>query len=154
VNGVQGDTYGAEIWETYGLTDWWRLSAGVNWLNRNFRNKPGFTDLGKGQSEGQDPATQEQLRSQMNLGANWEFDGALRAVGKVMQEVPSATKISLVPAYVEADVRIGWHIFPSTELDFSGLNLLEDRHLEANDPSSYAPQYVSRSFVLSLRQSF
>jgi iron complex outermembrane receptor protein len=27
-------------------------------------------------------------------------------------------------------------------------------NLEANEPSTYAPQYVPRSFVLSLRQSF
>ena len=154
INGAEGDTYGAELWGTYGLTDWWRMSAGLSWLNRNFRNKPGFTDLANGQSEGQDPAAQAQMRSQMNLNSNWEFDADLRSVGKVMQAVPSATKISVSPAYVEADVRIGWHIFPSTELDFSGLNLLNDRHLEAKDPSIYPPQYVSRSFVLSLRQSF
>jgi iron complex outermembrane receptor protein len=154
VNGTQGDTYGAEFWGSYGVTDWWRLTGGLSWLNRNFRNKPGFVDFGNGQSEGQDPASQEQLRSQMNLFGDWEFDTALRAVNGVKQELPGIAKISLVPAYVEADFRLGWHIFPGTELNFSGFNLLHDRHLEANDPSTYSPQYVARSFVFSLRQSF
>lgn len=153
-NGTEGDTYGAELWGNYGLTDWWRLSAGVSWLNKNFHSKPGFTDFASGQSEGQDPASQEQLRSQMNLASNWEFDADLRAVNEVRQEVPGITKIALVPAYVESDVRIGWHVLPATEIDFNGLNLLHDRHLEVNDPSSFAPQYVPRSFVVSLRQSF
>ena len=154
VNGSKSDIYGAELWATYGISDWWRLSAGVNWLNRNYQNKPGFTDVVRGQSQGQDPATQEQLRSQMNLGSSWELDGGLRAVGTVTQNPPTGSPVSLVPAYVEADIRIGWHVMPGTELAFSGLNLLHDRHLEANDPSTFAPQYVPRSFVLSLRQSF
>jgi iron complex outermembrane receptor protein len=152
-NGAEEDTYGAEIWGSYGLTDWWRLNAGVNWLGKDFRNKPGFMDLGNGASGGTDPATQVQLRSQMNLYGNWEFDAGLRSVGEVTQATPTAAKISLVPAYVEADVRLGWHVFPRTEVDFSGTNLLHDRHLEAND-SGYAPQYIPRSFVISLRQSF
>jgi hypothetical protein len=116
--------------------------------------KPGFNVSAAGRSEGQYPATQEQLRSQMNLPQGWELDGDIRSVGTVRQEIPGGSKTSLVPSYVEADVRIGWHVFPSTELDFSGTDLLHERHLEANDPSTYAPQYVPRSLVFSLRQSF
>ena len=33
-NGITGDSYGVEAWAKYGLTDWWRLSLGVNWLQR------------------------------------------------------------------------------------------------------------------------
>ena len=154
LNGTAGETYGAELWGGYGLTDWWRINFGANWLNRNFHAKPGFTDFARGQSEGQDPSSQLQLRSQMNLMQNWEFDAGLRAVNKVTQKYSGFPDLKLVPGYLEADVRVGWHIFPSTEIDFSGLNLLHERHLEANDPSSFAPQYVPRSFVISLRQSF
>ncbi len=155
VNGLQGDTYGAEFWASYGINDWWRLSAGANWLLRNFANKPGFVDLGNGQSAGQDPATQAQLHSFMNLGPDWEFDLGLRSVGTVTQLNFAGRRVSLVPAYVESDLRLGWHVTSNTELDFSALNLLHDRHLEARDPTTYAPQYVGgRSFVFSLRQAF
>ena len=156
INGTSGQTYGLEVWAKYGVTDWWRLSAGFNWLNRNFRVNNGVVDFARGQSEGQDPATQAQLRSNMNLFENWELDGALRTVGKVTQVIPNAPggQISLVPGYVEADMRIGWHVTASTELAFSALNLLHQRHLEARDPSTYSPQYTPRTFVLNLRQSF
>ena len=154
VNGTKGDSWGAEIWAKYGLTSWWDLSAGFSWLNRDFHTKPGFVDFASGQSEGQDPATQEQLRSQMNLFHDWELDADLRGVGKVTQQSLAGSRFPWCLAYAEADVRIGWHIFPKTEVDFSGLNLLHDRHLEVKDPSSFPPQYVPRSFVLNLRQSF
>ncbi len=36
VNGVAGDDWGAELWAKYGLTDWWDLSAGFNWLKQGF----------------------------------------------------------------------------------------------------------------------
>jgi iron complex outermembrane receptor protein len=156
LNGVKGESYGIDLWAKYGLTDWWRLTGGVSWLNRDFRSKPGFLDFAQGQSEGQDPATMAQIRSNINLLQDFEFDSALRGVGKVTQQSPNSPfpQFSLVPGYIEADLRLGWHVTEKTELAFSVLNLLHDRHLEANDPSTYAPQYVPRSFVLNLRQSF
>ena len=153
-NGLKADTYGAEVWAKYVVNDWWRVTAGFNWLHRDLTNDPGFTDLAKGQTGGQDPASQAQLRSYMNLFDNWELDTSLRYVGKVTQELPGAGQLSLVPSYVESDVRLGWRVSPQTEIGFNALNLLHDRHLEANDPSTYAPQYVGRSFLLNLRQSF
>jgi len=156
LNGVKGETYGVDMWAKYGLTDWWRLTGGFSWLNRNFRPKPGFIDFANGQSEGQDPASMAQIRSNINLFEGWELDNSLRAVSKVTQENPNPPggQMRLVSSYVEADLRIGWHVTENTELAFSILNLLHDRHLEARDPSTYAPQYVPRSFILNLRQSF
>jgi iron complex outermembrane receptor protein len=160
VNGTKANTYGAEIWAKYTVMDWWRLSAGVNWLHRDFTLNPGQVDFAQGQSGGQDPASQAQLRSYMDLFENLELDTSLRFVGKVTQEIPSpssgaaAGQISLVPSYFEGDVRLGWRVTPATEIAFNALNLLHDRHLEAHDPSTYAPQYVGRSFIMYLRQSF
>ena len=154
VNGLKADTYGAEIWAKYAVTDWWRVTAGFNWLHRDLNMDPGFIDFARGQTGGQDPAAQAQLRSYMNLFNNWELDTSLRYVGKVTQEIPGAGQLSLVPSYVETDVRLGWRVSPATEIAFNALNLLHDRHLEAKDPSTYAPQYVGRSFIMYLRQSF
>jgi iron complex outermembrane receptor protein len=154
VNGLKADTYGAEVWGKYVVNDWWRVTAGFNWLHRDLNMDPGYIDFGKGQTGGQDPAAQAQLRSYMNLFDNWEFDTSLRYVGKVSQEIPDAGQLSLVSSYVETDVRLGWRVTPETEIAFNALNLLHDRHLEANDPSTFAPQYVGRSFIMYLRQSF
>jgi hypothetical protein len=49
---------------------------------------------------------------------------------------------------------VGWHIIDSLELSLAGYNLLHRYHLEANDPSTYAPRYIDRTFFVNLHQSF
>jgi iron complex outermembrane receptor protein len=153
-NGITGDNYGAEIWGKYALTDWWRLSVGANWLQRTERLKSASRDITFGQSLGQDPPYQAQIRSEMNPFENWEFDAALRSIGhvKTRDATTGNTKV-LVGAYTEMDLRVGWNATPTTEISLEGFNLLHQRHLEANDPSTYLPQYIPRSFMLNVRQS-
>ncbi|HEY2070646.1 MAG TPA: TonB-dependent receptor [Rhizomicrobium sp.] len=152
-NGIAGNTYGVEIWGDYKVTDWWKLSAGFNWLHKDLHVKPGHNDISLGQSEGQDPAWQAQLRSQMNISDDWEADIMLRAVDRVTRPFTNG-QLELVPSYIDGDARIGWHITDTTELSLSGYNLLHRHHLEANDPSTYAPRYIDRTYFVNLRQSF
>ena len=154
-NGITGDNYGVEAWAKYAVTDWWRLNLGANWLQRTEHLKPGRVDLTFGQALGQDPPYQTQLRSEMNLFQDWEFDAALRSIGhvKARDATTGNTKVP-VGAYTEMDVRVGWHATKTTEISLQGFNLLHARHLEFNDPSAYAPQYMPRAFMLNLRQSF
>jgi iron complex outermembrane receptor protein len=159
-NGTKGSVYGLEAWSKYALTDWWRLDAGVSWLHKDFVSIPGHPDFAAGQSEGQDPAAQAELRSHMDLFGNVELDGGLRAVGKVTQEIPSGYRgalppqLNLVPGYVEADARIGWKVMETTTIELAAFNILHASHLEVNDPSSFTPHKIPRSFALSLRQQF
>jgi outer membrane receptor for monomeric catechols len=90
----------------------------------------------------------------MNLGKRFEFDVGLRGVGAVTQKNLVGGQVRLVAAYAEADARFGWRLTGSTELSLEGFNLLHQHHLEAYDPSTFAPQYVPRSFLLNIRQSF
>jgi len=153
-NGITGDNYGTEAWAKYAVTDWWRLSAGANWLQRTEHLKPNRVDFTFGQSLGQDPPYQTQLRSEMNLLEDWEFDSALRSIGHVeARDATTGNTKVLVGAYTEMDVRVGWHATKTTEISLQGFNLLHARHIEFNDPQSYAPQYVPRAFMLNLRQS-
>ncbi|MGH6870397.1 MAG: TonB-dependent receptor plug domain-containing protein [Rhizomicrobium sp.] len=152
-NGVEGDTYGVEAWGTFELADWWRLSAGTDWLHKDLHLKPGATDISFGQSEGQDPAWQAQLRSEMNFGPDWEADVMLRAVGRVTRPF-IAGPIELVPAYVDADARLGWRITDSLSLSLDGYNLLHPHHLEFNDPSTYPARDIERTFFVTLSKSF
>nr|WP_295829090.1 TonB-dependent receptor [uncultured Azospirillum sp.] len=145
-NDMEGSTYGIEGWGGYGLTSWWTLHAGANWLHKNLRLKPGATDLSKFQSAGQDPAYQLQLRSRMNLTPEVEFDATLRRVGRVA--------VSNVPAYTEADLHLGWQVTPALDLSLFGRNLLHARHLEAYDPSNNAPRAIGRSIYARLRVGF
>jgi iron complex outermembrane recepter protein len=159
-NGTRGHTYGVEAWAKYALTEWWRLDAGLSWLHKDFVSIPGRPDFALGQSEGQDPATQAQLRTHVDLPGDWELDGGVRAIGKVTQEIPAGSRgalppqLSLVPAYVEADARIGWKLREGTEIELSGFNLLHSRHLEVNDPSAITPHEIPRYFAIGLRQQF
>ena len=129
------------------------LAAGFG-LQRTEHLKPGRRDLTFGQSLGQDPPYQAQIRSEMNPFEDWEFDAALRSIGhvKARNATTGNTKV-LVGAYTEMDLRLGWHAAKTTELSLEGFNLLHSRHLEFNDPSNYAPQYIPRAFMLNLRQS-
>jgi iron complex outermembrane receptor protein len=152
-NGITGHTYGGEVWAKYALFDWWRLNLGASWYQTMLALEPGRADLSNGQSLGQDPPYQAQLRSEMNPFENWEFDAALRTVGHVKMRNPATGAGRIIAgAYTEMDLRIGFHLTPDTELSVSGHNLLNARHLEANDPSTYLPQYVPQSLLLTLRQ--
>jgi len=153
-NGITGDNYGAEAWAKYAVTDWWRLSLGADWLQRTEHLKPNRVDLTFGQSLGQDPPYQAQLRSEMNVGEDWEFDAALRSIGHVKaRDATTGTTKVMVGAYTELDMRLGWHATKTTELSLEGFNLLHPRHLEFNDPTNHLPQYIPRAFMLNLRQS-
>jgi iron complex outermembrane receptor protein len=112
----------------------------------DFHVKPGFTDFSQLESVGQTPYHQLQLRSEINLTSEWEFDTALREVGQVHG--------SAAGSYTEADARIGWKFSSTGEISLDGFNLLHPRHVELIDPSTAAPRYISRSIFLELRQRF
>ncbi len=145
-NDLEGTTYGVEGWASYGVTNWWKLHAGANWLHKRVHLKPGTVDLTNFQATGQDPAYQFQIRSEMSLTPEVEFDVMLRRVG--------AIAVSGVPAYTEADVHLGWHVTPSVELALFGRNLLHPRHLEANDPLATPPRSIGRTVYARLRAGF
>ena len=119
VNGAKEDTYGAEIWGSYGLTDWWRLNAGFNWLDKDFRNKPGFMDLGKARRAA-GSGTRPRLRSQMNLYGNWEFDSgfALRRQGDAGNAQPPCPNLAGARLY-RGGCAPGLACLAQTEVDFS-----------------------------------
>lgn len=153
-NGITGDVYGVEVWGKYGLMDWWRLNFGFSWVQRLQGLKPGRDDISFGQAIGQDPSYQAQLRSEMNPFEDWELDAGLRAIGHVKMRDPATGRTRVVVgSYMEADLRVGWKFSDDMEVSLIGANLLHQNHLEVNDPSSYLPQYVPRSFLLNLRKS-
>ncbi len=142
-NGAKGETYGVEAWGKYELLPWWRLSAGANFLHKSFRLKPGHSDLAQLQVQGQDPAYQLQLRSQMDLPHGLRLDLGLRGVDHV--------DLAPVPGYVEADAHLSWRVARGVEVSIEGFNLLHDRHLEVYDPSTTPPRYIPRSVFARLR---
>ena len=149
-NGLKGNTYGVEVWSSYGVADWWRLNAGFNWLGRNFHLAPGQTDFSQLQAAGEDPHWQAQLRSDMNIAPNLELETAVRGIGQV-ERLLNTGPFTVVPAYVEADMRVGWQFVDGLVLSLDGRNLLHNRHLEVNDPSTSPSRDIERSVYVSLR---
>lgn len=127
-NGMEGETYGVEFWGNYGIADWWRLTAGANWLHKDLRFKPGSSGLGGLQIAGNDPKYQLSLRSAIDLSPNLAFTLDLRRIG--------ALPAPRSPAYTELGARIGWRASDKLELSLTGSNLLHAYHAEFGTTSN------------------
>ncbi len=131
-NDIEGERWGIEAWGRTDVTDWWRAGLGIYAMNDSFRVKPGQVDLSGGLSPGADAQYQVLASSEFTLGPNTELDIRLRHVGEIDEPAVS------VPAYTEADIRLGWHPTDDLELFVAGQNLLDESHPEnqqAGDPT-------------------
>ena len=142
-NGMQGHTYGADIWAGYSVADWWKLSAGLSEEREYFHFKPGSPGFFGAAEAGDDPRHRAFLRSSMNLGARWQLDADLRDVG----ELPDPR----VPAYTELNARLGWKPNDRLELSLSGMNLLHPWHQEYVVSSA---DRIGRTVFLDARLKF
>ena len=120
-NMMEGSGYGVEMWGNYRVNDWWRLSAGYNYLEKRLNLKPGSRDTSSVQADA-DPKHQFSARSTMNLSSDMELDVALRSIGRLPN--PS------VPGYTVIDMRLGWKVSKNVEVSLSGFNLADKEHAE------------------------
>jgi iron complex outermembrane recepter protein len=114
-NMMEGDTYGAEFWGSYSLTDWWRFSAGFNILEENLHYEAGSSMLTGTQIAGDDPTHQISLKSSWDLPHGIELDVDARYI--------SSLPDPKIPAYIGLNARVGWHVTDRLELALSGSNL-------------------------------
>jgi iron complex outermembrane receptor protein len=143
-NGLTGNTYGMELWGDYSVASWWRLSPGFSLLRKSLHAKDGEVDIaGIQTSGGHDPGHQLFLRSYMSLANDVDIFVGVRQIGS-LGEVG-------VPAYLEADIRLGWRVTPALELSLAGLNLVHDHHPETPTPPAME---IPRSVYAGLRWSF
>lgn len=138
----RGHTYGVEAWGGWDVTSSWRLSAGVSALAKAFEVLPGEVDISDLVSTGDDPEVQLIARSQSALTDRLDLDVRLRAL----------EALATVPAYVEADIRLGWRVTDTVELSVSGQNLINDRRVETGDP--VRSRAFGRSVTAGLRVAF
>ena len=143
-NGLKGETFGIEAWATGQLAPWWRMSAGIATLDKDFELKTGRVDIQNGVSLGNDADFQTRLRSQINLGDHVELDAMLRVVDRKPKP--------RVKTHAEADVRLAWRPSELIELFVAGRNLLHDRFDESGDRSR--AQLIPRSVVAGTRLTF
>jgi iron complex outermembrane receptor protein len=120
-NRMSGNTYGLEAWGNYQMSDWWRLSAGGNWLHENLHFDPGSSALGSIAIAGDDPSYQIALRSTMT--ARW---GLLYLDLRHVGALPNPAS----PGYTELNAHVGWTLSPAITLALTGSNLIHPHHLE------------------------
>ncbi len=129
-NGVKGKTYGVELSVTAQLTDWWNIKGGYTFLKKDLSVKEGSKDTNEGTAESDDPENQLVVQSRIKLPARIELGTILRYVDHLPKP--------FVPHYFGLDVRIGWKLNKSLELNVVGQNLLNKQHSEfiASSPTA------------------
>jgi iron complex outermembrane receptor protein len=145
-NEMTADTYGVEVWGSYGVTDWWKLSAGFNIQHEDRRFRPGSSGLGGVQGAGDDPNHQASLRSSMNLGSDLTWDADLRWIGML----PNPR----IPEYAELNSRLAWDVSDKWQLAVSGFNLLQAHHLEYELAGATTGDEVDRSVFVETKYRF
>src|SRR5207302_432619 len=94
MNGMTGETYGAELAATWKPFDWWKLSGAYSYLKLNLhanRNlAPGFQDTAEA-TEKQSPQNHFYIRSSFDLTAHFQLDLILRYVDNLPSVTPRPT---------------------------------------------------------------
>lgn len=144
-NGVKGKTYGAELSVTTQLTDWWNIKGGYTFLQKDLSVKEGSKDANGGTAESDDPENQLLIQSRIKLPARFELGTILRYIDHLPKP--------FVPHYFGLDVRIGWKLNESLELNVVGQNLLDKQHPEFI-PTSPSAREIQRSAYGKITYSF
>jgi iron complex outermembrane receptor protein len=128
-NMLEGKAHGLEMWGDYRVSDWWRLSAGYNYMKKHLHLDAGSRDTTSLKLDA-DPRHQFLLRSLMRAGQDLEVDTTLRAVGALPATSTQPNSNSRVPGYAALDVRVGWNVSRQLELSLVAQNLLNQRHAQ------------------------
>jgi len=143
-NAMHGYTYGLEAWADWQVMDWWRLSPGVNLMQKRLELDSDAVALVLYQHAGNDPEHQFFLRSSMELGPRVELDLSVRAVG----ELPNPE----VESYTSVDARLGWRVSNHLDVAIAGFNLLDAHHPETG--TQFERKEAQRSAYLRVDWKF
>ena len=143
-NGMSGNTYGVEAWGNYQMSEWWRMSAGGNWLHENLHYDPGSSAIGGIALAGDDPSYQVALRSTMTFVRDVLLYLDLRHIGAL----PSPAS----PSYTELNAHVSWTASRAITWSLTGSNLIHPHHLEFG--TTAAPLQLGATGVESGRNVF
>jgi iron complex outermembrane recepter protein len=127
-NGLDGQSYGAELTAEYRPTPGWRIRAGYTELRIKIWPKANSTDTSGGSGESHSPNRQFALHSSADLPAKLRLDGGFRYVSEIANQQ--------LPGYAELDARLTWSPLAQMDLSVVGQNLLHRRHAEFGSPAA------------------
>jgi iron complex outermembrane recepter protein len=141
---MSGNTYGLEAWGNYQMSEWWRMSAGGNWLHENLHYGPGSSAIGGIALAGDDPSYQLALRSTMTFARDGLLYLDLRHIGALAS--PAS------PSYTELNAHVSWTVSRAITWALTGSNLVHPHHLEFG--TTAAPLQLGATGVESGRSVF
>ena len=149
-NGVEGRSYGAELFLDWDVKAWWRLRFGFFRTEQSTTVKAESNDAERGLGESSFPSHQLQLRNSFRLARTVTLWTSLRHVG----DVPSFENgvSGRVPAYTELDLRLAWSAREDLEFALVGRNLLDGSHPEIG--LDRTRREIERSVQATLRWAF
>lgn len=113
-NSFGGETAGIEFSADYRPIESWRLRGGYTYLYKH-TTSDGTPGVAASVREGNDPEHQVVVQSILDLPKNFQFD----CVGRYVDRLTNPR----VPAYLTADVRLGWRFAQHFELSLVAQNL-------------------------------
>ena len=134
-----------EAWGNYQVSEWWRMSAGGNWLHENLRFDPGSDYIGGIALAGDDPSYQIALRSTMTFAL-----GRVAVLGSASYR--RVARVPPSPSYTELNAHVSWTASRAMTLALTGSNLIHPHHLEFG--TTAAPLQLGATGVESGRSVF
>lgn len=132
-NAVDGYVYGAETTANWQVMDNWSLAASYSYLNMNLS---GLTATSLLTQEGTTPHHQFNIRSNVNLTDNLEFDTLLYFNDNLPAEG--------IDAYTRLDLRLGWRPVEPVEVSLAAQNITDDQHPEFSAFTYNNPAQIGR----------
>jgi iron complex outermembrane recepter protein len=123
MSNISGETHGLEAFSQWRVNRFWNVSVGYALFEIHLhasQNSQDFTTASG--SEGSSPRHAFQVRSQLSLPHNLEFDDAVYYVSRI-----SGLQL---PNYARVDARLGWRTTEHLEVSIGAQNLLDPRHFE------------------------
>ncbi|MBU1233158.1 MAG: TonB-dependent receptor [Proteobacteria bacterium] len=124
-NGMDGETYGAEISCRWSIANWWRLTGGFTWFQFNALNMGDSQEARQGFEEDQNANFLFSLVSYIDLPGNFELNTTLYGVDS-LDELK-------IDSYLRLDINVAWHPTEDMTISAGGHNLFNDSHQEFND---------------------
>jgi len=127
-NGLFGETHGIETFANVKVARFWTINPGYTFLTIHLHKFAGSQDGSISGTQGGTPDHQAQLRSNVSLPWNLQWNAAAYFVNRL--------RAQSIPSYTRFDTSLNWRLGESVSLSLVGQNLLKDLHPEYSDPNS------------------
>lgn len=124
-NDAEAHSSGFEMAANWAPFTTWQLKLTYSYFNLVVEPDEGHSGLGASELSDQSPLHQAMLRSQHELGEQWEFDWTV----KYMDELPNDE----IEAYTDMDMRLGYRATPEVDLALVGRDLFASPRTEFQD---------------------